>query len=94
MSLYTYRAIQNDPATYDNFTEFIPERWAKHPYGFKDGVEISEGLRKTYGFGAGRRICPRMHLAESSLVRRGSLVSTTTCLESLSLQNNVSDLVA
>jgi len=35
-----------------------------------------------------------MHLAESSLVRCGSLLGTTTCPESLSQRDNVFDLVA
>lgn len=34
--------------------------------GFKPTQRLS-GFRKTYAFGAGRRICPGQHLAENSL---------------------------
>lgn len=35
--------------------------------GFKPTQRRTDGLRKTYAFGAGRRICPGQHLAENSL---------------------------
>lgn len=62
------RAIHHDPELYENPDEFRPERYEDHELGFKPGMD-SNGLRKTYAFGAGRRICPGQHLAENSLVR-------------------------
>jgi cytochrome P450 len=64
------RAIHNDPELYDRPDEFLPERYEQSPLGFKPDVDdATDGIRKTYAFGAGRRICPGSHLAESSLVR-------------------------
>lgn len=62
------RAIHQDTEYYDSPEEFRPERYEDNEYGFRKGLAIPEGLRKTYGFGAGRRICPGQHLAENSLV--------------------------
>ena len=58
-----------DNEYYDKPEEFQPERFLRNEFGFKDDRGASEGLRKTYAFGAGRRICPGQHLAENSLVR-------------------------
>ncbi|OJI89780.1 hypothetical protein ASPTUDRAFT_342428 [Aspergillus tubingensis CBS 134.48] len=62
-------AIHNDPELYDRPDEFLPERYEQTPLGFKPDVAdaTADGIRKTYAFGAGRRICPGSHLAESSL---------------------------
>ncbi|OGM45138.1 hypothetical protein ABOM_006660 [Aspergillus bombycis] len=60
-------AIHHDPELYEDPNEFIPERYELQEFGFKPGFEVSEGLRKTYGFGAGRRVCPGSHLATNSL---------------------------
>ncbi|KAJ0417337.1 cytochrome P450 [Aspergillus carlsbadensis] len=61
-------AIHNDSELYDKPDEFLPERYEQSPLGFKpDVTDATEGLRKTYAFGAERRICPGSHLAESSL---------------------------
>lgn len=64
-----------DHEYYDSPEEFQPERFIKNEFGFKDNRGASEGLRKTYAFGAGRRICPGQHLAENSLV-----CAENTCL--------------
>lgn len=46
----------------------MPERYEESPMGVKpDMQKVTDGLRKTYAFGAGRRICPGLHLAENSL---------------------------
>ena len=58
-----------DKDYYDAPEDFRPERFIQNEFGFKDNRGASEGLRKTYAFGAGRRICPGQHLAENSLVR-------------------------
>ena len=56
-----------DPHTYSNPTVFIPERFANHT---KLAPEYAAGdwkERDHYGYGAGRRICPGMHLAERNM---------------------------
>ncbi|KAJ5851257.1 uncharacterized protein N7529_010642 [Penicillium soppii] len=61
-------AIHHDPELYDCPEDFVPERYEDNPFGFKPDIkELSDGIRQTYGFGAGRRICPGSHLAENSL---------------------------
>ncbi|KAJ5984813.1 hypothetical protein N7522_012009, partial [Penicillium canescens] len=61
-------AIHHDPELYDCPDDFVPERYEHNPLGFKSDIEeVTDGIRKTYGFGAGRRICPGFHLAENSL---------------------------
>ena len=66
--LRAHRAIHHDPDHYDRPDEFMPERYLNNEFGFKDGYNVDTSLRKTYGFGAGRRACPGQHLAENSLV--------------------------
>ncbi|EXA28458.1 hypothetical protein FOVG_19938 [Fusarium oxysporum f. sp. pisi HDV247] len=61
-------AIHHDREVYDRPEDFTPERYEKNLLGFKDSPEDSASIRKTYAFGAGRRICPGQHLAESSLL--------------------------
>ncbi|KAG2362235.1 cytochrome P450 [Suillus spraguei] len=51
----------NDPRTYDNPSQFNPERFLA-----KDGKEPETDPR-TRCFGFGRRICPGLHLAEASI---------------------------
>ncbi|KAK5080715.1 hypothetical protein LTR05_008419 [Lithohypha guttulata] len=54
---------------YERPNDFIPDRYLNHPLkagaysGHPDPYE-----RDHFGFGAGRRICPGMHLAENSLL--------------------------
>ncbi|KAH0044244.1 putative cytochrome P450, partial [Aureobasidium melanogenum] len=61
-------AAHHDPRYYDRPEEFMPERFFDNDHGFKDKNLIYSGMRKTYAFGAGRRICPGQHLAENSLL--------------------------
>ncbi|KAJ7359848.1 cytochrome P450 [Mycena albidolilacea] len=58
--------IFHDPALFDNPEEFIPERYLLSENGTKPGVDGS-GLRPSFPFGFGRRICPGMHLAQNSI---------------------------
>ncbi|KAJ5613423.1 hypothetical protein N7510_006617 [Penicillium lagena] len=60
-------AIHHDPECYDDPDKFIPERFEQNELGLKPGLNETAGIRKTYAFGAGRRICPGSHLAENSL---------------------------
>lgn len=60
-------AIHYDPARYDEPDSFRPERYLEH--SLKAGAYTGGDpyARDHFGFGAGRRICPGMHLAENSL---------------------------
>ncbi|CAG7977580.1 unnamed protein product [Penicillium salamii] len=61
-------AIHHDPELYECPQDFVPERYEANPLGLKPDIqELPDGIRQTYGFGAGRRICPGSHLAENSL---------------------------
>jgi cytochrome P450 len=57
-----------DPNKFSNPEQFIPERYAGHPHlaphyaSAKDSVD-----RDHFGYGASRRICPGIHLAERNL---------------------------
>ena len=56
-----------DPQHHTDPTSFIPERFADHT---KLAPEYAAGdweKRDHYGYGAGRRICPGMHLAERNM---------------------------
>lgn len=67
VSLYQY-AIHFDPERYPDPKSFKPERYLDHP--LKAGAYTAHPdpyARDHFDFGAGRRICPGMHLAENSL---------------------------
>ena len=60
-------AIQHD-SRYEDPYSFRPERYLGHP--LKAGAYTASSdpyARDHYAFGAGRRVCPGMHLAENSL---------------------------
>lgn len=61
-------AALHDPEMYDAPEEFRPERFVAHKYGLKADVE---GWRNTLPYGAGRRICLGMQVAENSLSING-----------------------
>lgn len=63
-------AIHHDEAEYDQPREFMPDRFLNNKFGTRDSVdESTEDHRRTsYGFGAGRRVCPGQRLAKNSLV--------------------------
>lgn len=61
-------AIHQDPCLFPEPEKFMPERYLGHP--FRSGVYASSANpreRDHWNFGAGRRICPGMYLAENSL---------------------------
>lgn len=61
-------ALHYDRLRYDEPEAFKPERYLDHP--LKAGAYAAAANpyeRDHFGFGAGRRICPGMHLAENSL---------------------------
>ncbi|KAL1736902.1 cytochrome P450 [Schizophyllum commune] len=53
--------------TFDEPHTFKPERFLLTPFGTKPGVDGS-AFRSTLMFGAGRRICPGMHLASNTIM--------------------------
>ena len=66
--------IYHSEEDYEEPEKFNPERFLRHPFGMRPNkgqdpanMEAS-GPRNNYGFGAGRRICPGMHLARQSLI--------------------------
>jgi cytochrome P450 len=63
-------AIHRDEDEYARPDEFIPERFLNNKFGTKNpiGDTPEDHRRGTYGFGAGRRVCPGQRLAENSLV--------------------------
>ncbi|KAJ5805527.1 uncharacterized protein N7503_003129 [Penicillium pulvis] len=61
-------ALHFDPKRWENPDDFIPDRYLDYP--FKAGVYVASPYPEQqihFDFGAGRRICPGMHLAENSL---------------------------
>jgi cytochrome P450 len=68
-------AIYRDVEEFDNPDDFVPERWLGSEFGTKIPVLVDVVRRVHYGFGAGRRYCPGVRLAENSLVRVLSLFS-------------------
>ncbi|KAH8878703.1 putative cytochrome P450 [Thozetella sp. PMI_491] len=62
-------AINHDLTEYDEPELFNPDRWIDCPYGTKgaNAVGLGERRKKTYTFGAGRRICTGQTVAENSM---------------------------
>lgn len=67
VALHQY-AIHYDEARYEDPEKFKPERYLNHTLkaGAYSGMS-DPYARDHFDFGAGRRICPGMHLAENSL---------------------------
>lgn len=62
-------AALHDPEVYDDPDSFVPERFTQHKYGLKPSV--ADAWRNTLPYGAGRRICLGMTVAENSLSING-----------------------
>ena len=62
------RAINNDPTHWDSPDEFIPERYLNHHLPAAAYINAADpNDRDHFSYGAGRRICPGVHVAEKSL---------------------------
>ena len=63
-------AIHHDETQYDQPAEFRPDRFLNNKFGTRIPVDESteDHRRISYGFGAGRRVCPGQRLARNSLV--------------------------
>ncbi|KAJ5892339.1 hypothetical protein N7504_009030 [Penicillium tannophilum] len=59
------RAIHINESEYDEPAQFMPERFIGNKFGCKDRDDSDDHRRKTYTFGAGRRIYPGQRLAEA-----------------------------
>jgi len=59
--------INHDPDVYDAPETFNPDRYLRSEYGTKPGVDESD-FRHTLIFGAGRRICSGMQLANNNIM--------------------------
>jgi cytochrome P450 len=61
--------LHHDARQYDNPEDFNPMRFIESKFGVKDAQTPNDDTRReTYGFGAGRRICPGQKMAEDSLL--------------------------
>lgn len=62
------RAIHNDPDRYPDPDSFKPERYLKYPNPAADYINVADPYeRDHFAYGAGRRVCPGVHVAERSL---------------------------
>ncbi|KAI9777088.1 MAG: hypothetical protein M1816_004914 [Peltula sp. TS41687] len=60
--------LHHDEARFPDPDNFIPERYAQQPLLASEYAGSADyNKRDHYGYGAGRRICPGIHLAERSL---------------------------
>ncbi|KAK7707678.1 hypothetical protein SLS63_013706 [Diaporthe eres] len=66
--IYNVRAIQNDPERYDNPRLFDPARWSDDTQtAAQSATNADVSKRDHFMFGAGRRMCQGIHIAERSL---------------------------
>jgi len=56
-----------DERYFDQPEEFSPERFIRNPFGIKDGVIDDPARRPNMQFGGGKRVCPGIAFAKSSL---------------------------
>jgi cytochrome P450 len=62
------RAIHRNPDLYPNPEKFQPERYLNHTLSAAEYINISDPYaRDHFTYGAGRRVCPGVHVAERSL---------------------------
>lgn len=62
------RSINNDPSHWEKPEEFMPERYLNHPLAAAAYINAADpDDRDHFSYGAGRRVCPGVHLAEKSL---------------------------
>ncbi|KAI1496915.1 cytochrome P450 [Biscogniauxia marginata] len=63
-------AIHRDETEYEQPDEFMPDRFLNNRFGTRYPVaeSMDDHRRVSYGFGAGRRVCPGQRLAKNSLI--------------------------
>lgn len=62
----SHRAVHNNPEQYPNPRTFDPRRYMDHEY-YPQTAANTEVTRDHFAFGAGRRRCQGIHIAERSL---------------------------
>ncbi|KAH8886617.1 cytochrome P450 [Thozetella sp. PMI_491] len=61
-------AIHWDPEKWDSPDSYSPERYMSDTHTTAESINLPDGqMRDHFTYGAGRRICPGMHLAQNSL---------------------------
>jgi len=63
--MLSFWAIHYDEKKYPNPDNFDPERWGNYPLSAEEYMNQDD--RDHYNYGAGRRSCPGIHIAERSL---------------------------
>ncbi|KAF8649401.1 hypothetical protein AX16_005842 [Volvariella volvacea WC 439] len=64
MNLYM---IFHDERYFENPHDFVPERFLQHPLGVRSDIEDDPGRRANMLFGGGRRVCPGITFAKTSM---------------------------
>jgi len=62
------RAIQYDPDRWKDPERYDPTRYLHDPYSTAEAMNLADpDARDHFGYGAGRRACPGIHVAQNSL---------------------------
>ncbi|KAJ5631949.1 hypothetical protein N7490_008288 [Penicillium lividum] len=68
VAVLNWWAIHRDPKLHPNPDKFQPERYLSHTLSAAEYINISDPYaRDHFTYGAGRRVCPGVHVAERSL---------------------------
>ncbi|KAI9227292.1 MAG: cytochrome P450 [Piptocephalis tieghemiana] len=65
--LASLQGVMTDFSTVDNPYEFRPERWMPEALSLSEETTKKQSERVSWAFGGGRRVCPGLYLAETSL---------------------------
>ena len=87
-------AIHYDEERYPDPGNFIPERYLNHTLPAADYIAIGNPYKRDhFTYGAGRRACPGVHVAEKSMVSSAEIPHLTSvhghCSGSLGFQHYV-----
>jgi cytochrome P450 len=87
-------AIHYDEERYPDPVDFIPERYLNHTLPAADYIAIGDPYKRDhFTYGAGRRACPGVHVAEKSMVSSAKIPHLTSvhghCSGSLGFQHFV-----
>ena len=66
--VYCLRAIHRDPNIFQNPDKFDPTRYLNSPLPAADYINVADPYQRDhFTYGAGRRVCPGVHVAERSM---------------------------